>query len=89
MANTLIFQEISITRLQKGWTRHGGVNNGYQMTYRREWNCQACGLEQPSEITAYLFPFENADVLRICPSCQHLVVSNDINSFFDLIKIVR
>lgn len=90
MADTLIYQEISITRLQKGWTHHGGVNKGYQITQdRKEWNCQACGLEQPAEITAYLFPFENADVLRICPLCQNIVTTNQIASFLDLVELVR
>lgn len=90
MADTLIYQEISITRLQKGWSRQGGVNHGYQITQDKEdWNCQACGLEQPAQITAYLFPFEGSDVLRICPLCQNIVLTLNINQFSDLISLVR
>ena len=90
MANTLIFEEISITRLQKGWTRHGGVNNGYHITEdRKEWNCQACGNEQPASITAYLFPFLESEILRICPPCQFLVNAENISTFTVLRKLVR
>lgn len=90
MANTLIYQEISITRLQKGWIRMGGAINGYDMKAdKREWNCQACGLEQPSQITAYLFPFMESEVLRLCPPCQNVAVEGHIDSFFELVDLVR
>lgn len=82
--------DITVTVIQKGWTRYGGVNGGYQLTEdRKEWNCQACGDQQPFGITAYLFPFEGSDVLRICPECQNQVIKNAIERFDKLLDLVR
>lgn len=81
---------VTITVLQKGWSRYGGVNNGYQiLDERKEWNCQACGIEQPSQISASLFPFEESEVLRICPPCENLVIKKQIAAFTELLKLVR
>lgn len=90
MADTLIFQEISITKLQKGWVKLEGANRGYNTPQEnKEWNCQACGLVQPPQITAYLFPFDNSEILRVCPLCQNTVVENQIKDFIHLVELVR
>lgn len=82
--------DISITVIQKGWTSYGGVNGGYTITQdKQEWNCQACGLPQPPQITAYLFPFEGIEIVRVCPACQNIVVEKNINDFLRLIELVR
>lgn len=91
MGNTLVIeQKISITRLQKGWTRYGGANNGYHIREeRKDWNCQACGEDQPPQLSAYLFPFLESEVLRICSMCQNLVTSKEISVFDELVTLVR
>jgi len=82
--------EISITVIQKGWSAYGGSNNGYNITSdRKEWNCQSCGLEQPAQITAYLFPFEGVEIVRVCPECQNLVIEENIHEFARLIELAR
>lgn len=83
-------QAISITRLQKGWTRHGGANKAYHIKEEKEeWICQACGVKQPSQLVAYLFPFLESEIVRICSICQNIVNSLKIDDFHDLRKIVR
>lgn len=83
-------EEKLINSLQKGWTRYGGVTNGYIVREEdRMWNCQACGLEQPSQISPSLFTLFENELLRICPPCQNTVVIQNISDFSDLIKIVR
>lgn len=82
--------QISITKVQKGWTRYGGARNGYSVRNINEsWYCQGCGYEQPASLSPYIFPFDEGDVLRVCLRCHHKVLVDNINNFERLIQNIR
>lgn len=88
--NADIKNEISITGLQKGWTQLAGSKRGYEVRNESHpWNCQACGSEQPAQLTPYLFPFMEMELLRICSPCQNLVHTLKIKEYKTLRKLVR
>lgn len=78
----------TITKLTKSWTKYEGARSN--LTHSSEdWNCQACGSEMPGEMPAYRFPFDDSNMLRICPMCQHKALMEKVISFSKLVKLVR
>jgi len=77
-----------LTALMYGWNKYGGANFGLvQESIDAEWDCQSCGL-QSSDIP-YDFEFAPREFIKICVFCHRLKVSYNIDSFLDLIDLVR
>lgn len=83
-------EESQLYKEKYGWTKYGEGNKGlYQGEVPEEWNCQACGEPQPSELSPYKFEFVSREYIRICAKCYAKVHADHITSFTVLVRIVR
>jgi hypothetical protein len=80
---------LTITQFQKGWTRWGGGHDYQKRDEDEQWACQACGENQPSQISPQLFPLYEGELVRICGLCQNTVNKFKIKDFYTLISKTR
>lgn len=79
-----------ITRKAYGWSKYGGKKLGLvQESKTEEWNCQACGEKQGSELPSYMFECLEGEFIRICTLCQSRKITNGITQMSQLLDLVR
>lgn len=80
-----------VNKERYGWSKWGGGIHGL-IKGDSEWVCQACGLKQPSQMPAFMIPFDqkgfSREYARICGICKHLQELRTL-TFRKLITLVR
>lgn len=76
-------------KLKYSWSKHGGGRHGILKESLDFWNCQSCGQQQSRDLPTYMFPLNSRDYLRICSTCQNLMMKHDISVFCSLTALVR
>lgn len=79
----------SITKHIRSWTKYEGARSNLRGETHSPWCCQACGSDIPKQIPAYMFIFDQNNLLKICPACHHTAVTEEITDFRSLVKLVR
>lgn len=79
-----------INHAKFGWTKWGGANHGLMKSdVNTDWTCQSCARLVPKELPGFMYEYSEREYIRICASCCHIVIFQEIKSFFDLISLVR
>lgn len=83
-------QEVKITRLMYGWSKHGGGFKGLvQQDKEDEWTCQACAKKQPLQMPSYMIEIGSREYARICSECYNVALREKIRRIQSLIAFVR
>lgn len=80
---------LTITQFQKGWSRWGGSHDYQKRDEDEGWSCQSCGEKQPAQLSPYLFPLYEGELMRICSLCQNTANKKNIKDFYALIRVTR
>jgi hypothetical protein len=79
-----------LTKKAYGWSKWGGANYGLvQKQKTEEWNCQACGEKEGSEMPSYMFEIIPSEFIRICSNCQALKNIHSLKTMHELLRLVR
>lgn len=81
---------VTVTSLGFTWNKYGGTSYGVlQKDLTPQWYCQACNEPQTEDLPPYMFEYPEREYIRICSKCQFERTTKNIDSFFELIQIVR
>jgi hypothetical protein len=80
-----------INKEKFGWSKWEKSSGESDKVERVAWCCQACGEEQPLELSPYRFAFDSskAEHVRICSKCIRIAHNEQVVTFYQLIAIVR
>ena len=72
-----------------GWSKWGGGNKGLVKEELNEWYCQSCAKIQRKGLPSYMVETAPREFVRVCSKCKHKMIVEKLDSFYELIKIVR
>lgn len=71
------------------WSKWGGARFAGDYAKYDEWSCQACSKTQYNILPSYSVSIGENEFVRVCALCRFVFIRNALDSFEELIDIVR
>ena len=82
---------LTVVSKVSSWTKWGGGRYALIKEILEEWYCQGCGRKQVEGLPAYMIPLDSGrdEFFRVCSRCKHLALEKKIDSYHQLVIVVR
>lgn len=70
------------------WSKYGG-GKLVEHAQLPEWKCQSCGEMQFNVLPSYLYEYPQGEYIKICTMCRYMVIRYSLETFTDLLSVVR